>query len=112
MARRRVPGPVGWRPARRGRVMAWRMADVAAGPVEWFGAGEGAGFLAPVDGAADVFVCFSVIAGCGCRPLGESRKAGFGTARGREGRRAENVRPLCGVTCRVAGAARWPGPAG
>ena len=64
---------------------------MAQGPVKWFNADKGYGFIA-VEGGQDVFVHFSAIAGDGYRSLDEGQKVEFDITQGQKGPQAENVK--------------------
>ena len=61
------------------------------GTVKWFNAAKGYGFIAPEDGAEDLFVHFSAINGSGHRNLEEGQKVTFESERGPKGMQASNV---------------------
>jgi CspA family cold shock protein len=63
------------------------------GTVKWFNAEKGYGFIER-EGAPDVFVHFSAIAGDGYRSLNEGQRVEFDVAPGRKGEEAQNVRPI------------------
>jgi CspA family cold shock protein len=63
------------------------------GTVKWFNAEKGYGFIER-EGAPDVFVHFSAIAGEGYRSLNEGQRVEFDVAPGRKGEEAQNVRPI------------------
>src|ERR1700752_1934167 len=65
------------------------------GTVKWFNAEKGYGFIAPDDGTADVFVHHTAIQVDGFRSLQENQRVEFTPGQAAEGRRAEQVRPLC-----------------
>ena len=67
---------------------------MAEGPVKWFNADKGYGFIAPDDGSADVFVHFSAIQADGYRSLQENQRVEFSVGQGTRGPQAEQVRPL------------------
>jgi len=67
---------------------------MAQGTVKWFNAEKGFGFIAPDDGAQDVFVHYSAISSSGYRSLDENQRVEFETTQGQKGPQAENVRPL------------------
>jgi len=67
---------------------------MAQGTVKWFNAEKGFGFIAPDDGAQDVFVHYSAINSQGYRSLDENQRVEFETTQGQKGPQAENVRPL------------------
>jgi CspA family cold shock protein len=67
---------------------------MAQGTVKWFNAEKGFGFIAPDDGAADVFVHYSAIVTSGYRSLEENQRVEFTAVSGPKGPQAEEVRPL------------------
>ncbi len=62
------------------------------GTVKWFSDEKGFGFITPDDGAKDVFVHYSNIAGSGFSTLAEGAKVEFETQEGRKGLEAVDVR--------------------
>ena len=67
---------------------------MAQGTVKWFNADKGYGFIAPDDGAPDVFVHHSAIEADGYRSLQESQRVEYDVTRGAKGPQAEHVRPV------------------
>jgi CspA family cold shock protein len=67
---------------------------MAQGTVKWFNSEKGFGFIAPDDGAKDVFVHFSAIEGAGYRSLEENQRVEFDVTQGQKGPQAERVRAL------------------
>jgi cold shock protein len=67
---------------------------MATGTVKWFNAEKGYGFIAPEDGAPDVFVHYSAIQSSGFRTLEENQRVEFDIAQGARGAQAENVKVL------------------
>jgi CspA family cold shock protein len=63
------------------------------GKVKFFNAEKGFGFIER-EGASDVFVHFSNIAGDGYKSLDEGQLVEFDVAPGRKGEEAQNVRPV------------------
>ena len=61
------------------------------GTVKWFNDSKGYGFIAPSDGADDVFVHFSAINASGFRTLSEGQTVQFEVERGPKGLQARNV---------------------
>ena len=61
------------------------------GTVKWFNDSKGFGFIAPSDGADDIFVHFSAINGSGFRTLSEGQTVSFDVQRGPKGLQAHNV---------------------
>ena len=66
---------------------------MTVGPVKWFNAEKGFGFIAPESGE-DVFVHFSAIQSTGYRSLDEGQTVEFDITQGQKGPQAANVRPL------------------
>ena len=67
---------------------------MTTGTVKFFNAEKGYGFISLEDGAKDVFVHYSNIAGSGYRTLEEGQKVEFDVAPGRKGDEAQNVRAV------------------
>ena len=67
---------------------------MAQGTVKWFNAEKGFGFIAPEDGAQDVFVHYTEIQGSGFRTLEENQKVEFEIGEGAKGPQAQQVRAL------------------
>lgn len=67
---------------------------MSSGTVKWFNDAKGFGFIAPDDGAEDVFVHFSAIASKGFRSLQEGQKVTFEVTNGPKGKQASNVQPV------------------
>ena len=67
---------------------------MATGTVKWFNDSKGYGFISPDDGAKDVFVHHSNIAGSGFKSLAEGAKVEFEVREGAKGLEATDVRPL------------------
>ena len=67
---------------------------MAQGTVKWFNADKGFGFIAPDEGAADVFVHYSAIVTGGYRSLEENQRVEFTAVSSPKGLQAEQVRPL------------------
>ena len=65
---------------------------MAQGPVKWFNAEKGFGFIAQADGGADVFVHFTAIQADGYRSLDENQRVEFDIVQGPKGPQADNVR--------------------
>ena len=61
------------------------------GTVKWFNESKGYGFIAPEDGADDVFVHYSAIKGDGLRSLAEGQKVNFDVEQGPKGLQATDV---------------------
>ena len=64
---------------------------MATGTVKWFNDAKGYGFIAPDDGAKDVFVHHSAIAGEGFKTLAEGARVEFEVRDGAKGPEAANV---------------------
>ena len=69
------------------------MFSVATGVVKFFDAQKGYGFISR-EGAADVFVHYSNIAGSGYKTLEQGQQVEFEIGPGREGDEAQNVRVI------------------
>lgn len=67
---------------------------MSSGTVKWFNDAKGFGFIAPDDGAEDVFVHFSAINSKGFRSLQEGQKVTFEVTNGPKGKQASNVIPV------------------
>ncbi len=64
---------------------------MATGTVKWFNETKGYGFIAPEDGAKDVFVHFNSIVGTGFKTLTEGARVEFEIEQGTKGPQAANV---------------------
>jgi len=64
---------------------------IATGTVKWFSNSKGYGFIAPDEGAGDVFVHFSAISMDGYRTLRRGQKVQFELAEGPKGLLASNI---------------------
>lgn len=64
---------------------------MASGTVKWFDDAKGYGFIAREDGAKDVFVHHSNIAGEGFKTLAEGARVEFDVREGAKGPEAINV---------------------
>src|SRR2546421_4690743 len=64
---------------------------MATGTVKWFSDDKGFGFITPDDGARDLFVHFTGIAGDGYRSLAEGAKVSYEEEDGPKGPKAINV---------------------
>ena len=63
------------------------------GPVKWFNAEKGFGFISQSNGGPDVFVHFRAIAGDGYKSLTEGQRVTFTVENGQKGPQAANVVP-------------------
>jgi CspA family cold shock protein len=64
------------------------------GTVKWFNSEKGFGFIAPDDGAKDVFVHHSEIQSSGFRSLEENQRVQFEITQGPKGPQAVQVTPV------------------
>jgi CspA family cold shock protein len=64
---------------------------MATGTVKWFNDAKGYGFIAPDEGAKDLFVHHSSIAGDGYKSLAEGAKVEYESREGSKGPEATNV---------------------
>lgn len=64
---------------------------MAQGTVKWFNEDKGFGFIAPDEGAKDVFVHYSEIRGSGYRTLAENQRVQFDIEQGGKGPQAVGV---------------------
>jgi CspA family cold shock protein len=62
--------------------------------VKWFNDSKGYGFIAPDDGAKDLFVHHSEIAGDGYKSLAEGSKVSYEAREGQKGPEATQVQPI------------------
>jgi cold shock protein len=69
-------------------------SQVATGTVKWFNDSKGYGFIAPDEGAKDVFVHHSNIAGEGFKSLAEGARVSYEERQGAKGPEATNVAPI------------------
>lgn len=83
-------GPVD---GRLGRELLNPGGNMAVGVVKWFNAEKGYGFITADDGT-DIFVHFTGIDMPGFRQLEPGATVEFDVGAGRQGKQAENVRPL------------------
>jgi cold shock protein len=67
---------------------------MASGTVKWFNDSKGYGFITPDDGAKDLFVHHSNIAGEGFKSLTEGARVEFEAREGAKGPEAANVAPI------------------
>ena len=67
---------------------------MASGTVKWFNDTKGYGFITPDEGAKDLFVHHSSIAGQGCKSLTEGARGEFEQREGTKGPEATNVAPV------------------
>src|SRR5579862_1771529 len=68
------------------------VTHMATGTVKWFSDEKGYGFITPEDGAKDLFVHHTGIAGEGFKTLAEGAKVEFEATEGAKGPQATNVR--------------------
>jgi CspA family cold shock protein len=61
------------------------------GTVKWFNEAKGFGFIAPENGAKDVFVHFSAIQSQGFKSLAEGERVEFEIVQGQKGPAADKV---------------------
>ena len=66
---------------------------MANGTVKWFNDSKGYGFITPDEGAKDLFVHHSNIAGGGFKSLDEGARVTFEQQQGAKGPEATNVAP-------------------
>jgi cold shock protein len=59
---------------------------LSIGTVKWFNTAKGYGFIAPDDGAKDVFVHISAVTRSGIGSLHEGQRISFELERGQQGR--------------------------
>ena len=64
---------------------------MATGTVKWFNDSKGYGFISPDEGAKDLFVHHSSIAGEGFKTLAEGARVEFEARQGEKGPEAANV---------------------
>lgn len=64
---------------------------MAVGKVKWFDTTKGFGFIAPVDGGADVFAHHTGIAGDGYKSLEENQEVTYDVIEGSKGPQASNI---------------------
>jgi CspA family cold shock protein len=67
---------------------------MATGTVKWFNDSKGYGFIAPDDGAKDLFVHHSEITGDGYKSLAEGSKVSYEAREGQKGPEATQVQPV------------------
>jgi cold shock protein len=67
---------------------------MATGTVKWFSDDKGYGFIKPDDGAKDLFVHHTAIAGGGFKSLAEGAKVEYEEEQGPKGPNAVNVRVI------------------
>jgi CspA family cold shock protein len=70
-----------------------REVYVATGTVKWFNDAKGYGFISPDEGAKDLFVHHTNIAGNGFKSLSEGQKVEYESREGAKGPEAINVAP-------------------
>lgn len=67
---------------------------MSIGTVKWFNTTKGYGFIAPDDGAKDVFVHISAVTRSGIGSLHEGQRVSFELERGQQGKvAAVNLKP-------------------
>jgi CspA family cold shock protein len=71
--------------------MWWGGVFMSTGTVKWFNDAKGYGFITPDDGAKDLFVHHSSIAGDGFKSLAEGAQVQFEQRAGSKGPEAVNV---------------------
>ncbi|OUJ16493.1 cold-shock protein [Acetobacter sp. DsW_063] len=59
---------------------------MTTGTVKWFNAIKGYGFIAPDDGAPDVFIHISALEQSGLKNLNEGQKINYALQNGRDGK--------------------------
>jgi CspA family cold shock protein len=67
---------------------------MATGTVKWFNDDKGFGFITPDEGAKDLFVHHTGVAGAGFRSLVEGTKVSYDAEAGDKGPKAVNVNPV------------------
>jgi CspA family cold shock protein len=67
---------------------------MANGTVKWFNDSKGYGFITPDEGAKDLFVHHSNIAGNGFKSLAEGARVSYEQREGPKGPEATNVTPV------------------
>jgi cold shock protein len=68
---------------------------LSTGTVKWFNTTKGYGFIAPDDGAKDVFVHISAVTRSGIGSLHEGQRVSFELERGQQGKvAAVNLKPV------------------
>jgi len=68
---------------------------LSIGTVKWFNTTKGYGFIAPDDGAKDVFVHISAVTRSGIGSLHEGQRVSFEIERGQQGKvAAVNLKPV------------------
>ncbi|HXZ03072.1 MAG TPA: cold-shock protein [Stellaceae bacterium] len=68
---------------------------MSIGTVKWFNTTKGYGFIAPDDGAKDVFVHISAVTRSGIGSLHEGQRVSFEIERGQQGKvAAVNLKPV------------------
>ena len=75
------------------RMQIQETSEMAQGTVKFFNAEKGYGFISR-EGADDVFVHYSNIAGDGYKSLDEGQRVEFDIGKGKKGDEAQNVRVI------------------
>ena len=65
---------------------------IETGTVKWFNESKGFGFIAPDNGAKDLFAHFKEIQGNGFKTLAENQRVEFEVTQGQKGLQASRIR--------------------